>query len=251
MGYGDAIMATALVRGLHAQGKLGAFFSPDGNHQTIKWTGVCEDILKHNPNVARPEMFPEQRTNLVWMPHYKKVFVYARYDGQKRKWLWDRSYRPTPGEFFFGPEEQFPDELKRPFVFIEPNVAWQRPTNINKDWGNGKYEALAKALMDRGYMVVQCTHDNTRRKIPGAHYVPSPLFRNAARIMSRASLIIAPEGANHHAAAALGIPAIILWGDWSPQSMGYDDQIKFGPDAIACGITATCSHCRDVFNRIT
>jgi ADP-heptose:LPS heptosyltransferase len=69
--------------------------------------------------------------------------------------------------------------------------------------------------------------------------------------MARARLIIAPEGGNHHAAAALGVPAIILWGDWSPHSMGYDDQIKFGPGTMACGITATCSHCRDTFNRIS
>jgi hypothetical protein len=249
MGFGDAIMATALVRGYAAQGKLAAFFSPDGNHRTIKWTGVCEDILKHNPNVAQPGQ--EQQKNLIWLPHYKKVFVYARYDGQNRKWLWDRNYRPTPGEFFFGPDDRVPDELNRPFVFIEPNVAWQRPTNINKDWGDGKYEALAKALMDRGHMVVQCIHNNSRRKIPGAYQVPSPLFRQAARIMARARLIIAPEGGNHHAAAALDVPAIILWGDWSPHSMGYDDQIKFGPGTTACGITATCSHCRDTFNRIS
>jgi ADP-heptose:LPS heptosyltransferase len=249
MGFGDAIMASALVRGFHARGKLAAFFSPDGNHRTIKWTGVCEDILKHNPNVARPGQ--ENEKNLVWMAHYKKVFVYARYDGHQRRWLWDRKFRPSPGEFFFGPEDRIPDEVEKPFVFIEPNVAWQRAANINKDWGDGKYEELAKALIDRGHMVVQCIHGNSRRRLPGARCIPTPLFRQAARIMSQARLIIAPEGGNHHAAAALGVPAIILWGDWSPHSMGYDDQIKFGPGTEACGIVDKCQHCRATFDRIT
>ena len=162
MGFGDAIMASALARGLHAQGKLAAFFSPDGDHQKIKWTGVCEDILLYNPNIAKPPQ--ERQTNLVWFPHYKKVFSYTRYDGNKRRWIWNYDFKVKPGEMFFGPDD-VPPSVGKPYIVIEPNVAWQRLTNgYNKDWGDGKYEALAKALMDSGHTIVQCIHGNSRRR---------------------------------------------------------------------------------------
>src|SRR5262245_30348265 len=213
MGFGDAIMATALVRGFHAQGKLAAFFSPADNHRQIKWTGYCEDIFTNNPNIARPVGFPEQRTNLVWMPHYKKVFPYCRYNGTERKYVWDMDFRAQPGEFFFTEQElELPPSVRPPFIVVEPNIAWQRQVNHNKDWGEGEYEQVGRRLGDSGYQVVQFIHNNSRRRIRHAVEVPTPKFHQAAAIMSKAKLIIAPEGANHHAAAALGIPSVIVWG---------------------------------------
>lgn len=250
MGFGDAIMATALARGFHTRGKLAAFFAPAENNRTVKWTGYCEDIFAHNPNIARPGQ--ERQDNLIWFPHYKKQFPYCRYDGTRRKYFWNDEFKIKPGEFFFSPEESA-CSLNKPFIVIEPNLAWQRQVNLNKDWGEGKYEALGKALIDRGHSVVQFIHANSRRKIQEAHYVQTPLFRKAAAVMAHASLIIAPEGANHHAAAALGVPAVIVWGDWSPHSMGYPMQVKLSGQGklLACGNTFNCSHCRQVMSNIS
>jgi ADP-heptose:LPS heptosyltransferase len=250
MGFGDAIMATGLARGLHAQGKLAAFFSPAENHRKIKWTGYCEDIFAHNPNIARPGM--EQQKNIVWFPHYKKQFPYCNYDGKHRKYIWNPDFKIQPGEFFFSAEELV-CSIKKPFIVIEPNLAWQRQVNFNKDWGKGKFEKLGKTMVEHGHTVVQFIHGNTRRKIDGAYHVSTPRFHQAAAIMSHASLIIAPEGANHHAAAALGIPAVIVWGAWSPpQTMGYESQIKLtGGATEACGRIDSCAHCREAMDRIS
>jgi Glycosyltransferase family 9 (heptosyltransferase) len=251
MGFGDAIMASALARGLHAQGKRAAFFVPGANPQRIKWTGYCDDIFTHNPNIARPDM--ERQPNLVWFPHYKKIFPYCSYDGPRRKWIWKMDFKAQPGEFFFTPEE-LALPLPKPFIVIEPNIAWQRQVNHNKDWGEGKYEKLARMLIDDGHTVVQFIHGNSRRRIDGAHQLPTPKFHQAAAMMSSASLIIAPEGANHHAAAALGVPAVIVWGDWSPtETMGYDGQIKLtgSNPRQACGNTYNCTHCRNAMNNIS
>jgi hypothetical protein len=84
-------MATALARGFHAQGKLAAFFSPDGDHRKVKWTGYCDDVFKNNPNIARPGQ--ERQDNLIWFPHYKKQFPYCSYDGQKRKYVWNLDFK--------------------------------------------------------------------------------------------------------------------------------------------------------------
>lgn len=251
MGFGDAIMATALARGFHAQGKRAAFFAPKENHCTIKWTGYCEDIFKNNPNIARPGQ--EGETEIVWLPHYKKQFPYCQFDGKKNRWNWNFDFRAQPGEFFFTADELVPF-VNPPFIVIEPNIAWQRQVNFNKDWGEGKYEAVAARLMKQGHRVVQFIHGNSRRKIAGAVHLKSASFHQAAAVMSKASLIIAPEGANHHAAAALKVPAVIPWGDWSPaQTMGYAGQIKLtgSKPQQACGNHANCVHCRQVMNSIT
>lgn len=246
MAYGDAIMATSLARGLHAQGKLAAFYEKKGK---IRWTEYCEQIFTNNPNIARPGM--EKKSNLVWFQHYKKKIAYAKFDGNR--WVWDYTFKAQAGEFFFASTERLPASIKEPFIVIEPNVAWNRLVSVNKDWGNGNYEKLAKALIDGGRIIVQFIHNNSRRRINGAHQVVTKTFHEAAAIMSRASLVIAPEGANHHAAAALNIPAVILWGGYSPpQIMGYDGQIKLtGNASEACGTTGVCSHCRDAMKAIS
>jgi ADP-heptose:LPS heptosyltransferase len=243
-------MASALARGMAAQGKQAAFYAPMGNHRVIKWTGYCDDIFTHNPNIARPG--GKDKYDLVWFPHYKKIFPYCTYDGARRKWIWKMDFKAQPGEFFFTPEE-LALPVPKPFIVIEPNIAWQRQVNHNKDWGEGKYEKLAKMLIDAGHTVVQFIHGNSRRRIDGAHQLPTPKFHQAAAVMSSASLIIAPEGANHHAAAALGVPAVIVWGAWSPpQTMGYDAHIKLtGGATTACGNTYNCTHCRNAMNNIS
>jgi hypothetical protein len=254
-------MASALARGLHAQGKLAAFHAPgpkrkDGTFEAatyplkIKWTGYCDDIFLHNPNIARPGQ--EDQDNIIWHLHYKKVFSYCRYDGAQRRYIWKPDFQAQPGEFFFTADElDLP--VPRPFIVVEPNLAWQRQVNHNKDWGEGRFEALAVKLMKAGHQVVQCIHDNSRRRIRGAVQIPTPQFHQSAAIMSQANLVIAPEGANHHAAAALAIPAVIVWGDWSPHGMGYPGQMKLsgkGP-LQACGNTFNCPHCRTVMDSIT
>jgi ADP-heptose:LPS heptosyltransferase len=252
MAYGDAIMATSLARGMHAQGKLAAFGDPIT--KTLKWTGYCENVFKHNPNILHPEGNGRQ-SNVVWFRHYKKnlMFLLKGINGQRR-YFWNYQFKAIPGEFFFTPREILGLPDKTPYIMIEPNVALYRgPVNINKDWGDDRYEKVAKALREHGHTVVQCVHENSTRIIPNIHHIVTPTFRDAMRVMAKARLIIAPEGANHHASAALKIPAVIVWGDWSPPKVvGYNSQIYLrGGGTEACGNWDPCSHCRATFDRIT
>src|SRR5262245_42498606 len=121
MGYGDAIMATAKARGMHAQGKLMAF----GDKVKIKWTGYCEQVFKNNPNIARPGQ--ERQSNVIWVEHYKRGLVhsYCTWDDRQRRYHWNYKYKAMPGEFFFAAEEYFPLLGNDRYIVIEPNVAWQ------------------------------------------------------------------------------------------------------------------------------
>ena len=246
MGYGDAVMATGWMRGFHASGKLAAF--GDERMRTIKWTEYCQDVFKNNPNVARPGM--QKQSNLIWFRHYKKNLPYViKYDGDRVFWNYD--FKVKPGELFFAPLEKVVPPTDR-FIVIEPNLAWRRLICYNKDWGENKFEQLAKALVNVGYCVVQCIHANSRRKLPGVYHMTTSTFHQAIGIMSQASLVIAPEGANHHAAAAVGVPAIILWGGWSPsQTLGYDNHINLTGGVTACGNMSRCKHCQQAFDNIS
>jgi ADP-heptose:LPS heptosyltransferase len=78
-------------------------------------------------------------------------------------------------------------------------------------------------------------------------------FRDALGVLSLARLYIGPEGGLHHAAAALGIPAVVIFGGFnSPKSTGYPWQSNItGSSGEPCGSVAACWHCRDAMASIT
>ena len=78
-------------------------------------------------------------------------------------------------------------------------------------------------------------------------------FREAIATMSLARLYIGPEGGLHHAAAALGVDAIVIMGGFIPPSViGYPDHINLTGGALdACGNTEPCVHCRNAMSRIS
>lgn len=69
MGFGDAIMASALARGLHEHGMKAAFGVCGKSGPRLKWTGYCEEVFTGNPNIAYRGQ--ETQANIIWLPHYK------------------------------------------------------------------------------------------------------------------------------------------------------------------------------------
>lgn len=252
MGYGDEIMATGMARGLHARGKRAAF----GDGRKIIWGPFCEEMFLHNPNIARPGS--EQSKDLEWIAHYKGPGKSERKYNKlvNGKWVWNYNFKVTPGEFFFseiekGQVEHFSAVMTGSIV-IEPNVPWQKTVAGNKDWGEKKYQHLTDLLLERGLRVIQFCHKNSRRKLVGAQLIELPTFRNVLRCMSMASLYIGPEGGMHHAAAALGMKAIVIMGGFiPPQVVGYPGHINLTGGAEACGNIEPCSHCQRAMERIS
>jgi ADP-heptose:LPS heptosyltransferase len=82
-------------------------------------------------------------------------------------------------------------------------------------------------------------------KIAGAKLARTPTFRHAMAVLARASLYIGPEGGLHHAAAAVGIPAVVIFGGFIPPSVtGYATHINLTGGAAACGSLKPCEHCK-------
>jgi len=245
MGYGDDIMATGLARGAAAEGKLAAF----GDGRRIVWGPWSEEMFRHNPNIAKPEQVGLSR--LKWIPHYKGSRLYNKQ--VNGKWVWNYDFRVTPGQFYFSDtEKKLAEAFPRGFTVVEPNLPWQKKVASNKDWGEDNYARVASELQRCGHRVVQFVHKNTKRKLSGATFLEFQNFRDTISVLSRAELYVGPEGGMHHAAAGVGVKAVVLMGGFIPPAVvGYDSHISLTGGAEACGNIEPCIHCRAAMKRIT
>ena len=236
MGLGDNLMASGLAKGAHARGKRIAF----GDGKTIIWDHHSEQIFRGNPNVALP--VDTKAGDLEWVHFYRGHRVYNTQvsDG---KWKWNYDFKAIPGEIYFSPEEhKFASNVGQGFIAIEPNVPEFKSVANNKRWPLERYKKLARYLGKSGHKVIQFGYGLHR--LDGVEQVPVPSFRHAARVLQNAKLYIGPEGGLHHAAAAVGLPAVVLFGGFIPPAVtGYDFHTNLTGGAEACGSLQTCQHC--------
>lgn len=246
MGFGDEIMATGMARGAKARGKRIAF----GDGKQIIFSPWSEQMFRFNPNIARPG--DERDNDIEWIRHHKGSRLYNSVSTDRSRWIWNMAFRPVPGEMFFSESElTFAASVGSGFVVIEPNVPWHKQIAKNKDWGLARYQQVVDVLKRSGHRVVQFAAGKFR--LDGVDVVEAPDFRAALAVLGQAALYLGPEGGLHHGAAAVGIPAVVLFGGWiPPQVTGYDTHtnIVSGRDGV-CGRLSTCRHCKDAMNAIT
>lgn len=239
MGYGDELMATGMARGLAARGKQAAF----GDGRRIIFSPQSREIFWGNPNIAYPGQ--EREPGLVWIPHYRGRRLYARQvDGH---WLWNESFRAVPGEIHLTPTEiQYAENFDRGFVVIEPNV---KATAYNKQWPVVRYQEVANKIR-RTHRVVQFPGPHVLR---GVEVIQTGTFRQAMAVLANAALFVGPEGGLHHAAAAVHVRAVVIFGGFiHPRTTGYSSHANIFKGERACGtIGRRCPHCADAMRRIS
>lgn len=236
MGIGDNIMATGLARGAAERGKRVAF-GRRGNH--TKWDQNSKLIFKNNPNIAIPGT--ENKDDVEWIDYRKGHRQYNHMEGQR--WVWNKFY-PNPGEFYFDKDElNWGLGVGSNFIVIEPNVNPNKSWSDNKIWPYDRYDKVAEILVGQGFRVIQFSY-GPGHVIPKVQQIQSPSFRLAASALSRASLYIGAEGGMHHAAAAVGVKGVVLFGGFiAPHSTGYDFHTNITNDNEACGSLKRCEHC--------
>lgn len=250
MGFGDELIASGQARGLAQQGRRAAF----GNGMRIIWSKHAEHIHQNNPNVAPPGS--ENSSDLVWIKNYSGDRPYNRISSDRRRWIWKKHTIKAPGEVFFTSKElSFADQfsLPKPFIVIEPNVPRHKSVAINKLWPLERYQQVVYVLRKRGFKIVQFVYGARNvSRIAGAYHISSPSFRHALAVMQRSRLFIGSEGGMHHGAAAVGIPAVVLFGGFiSPDVTGYDTHKNIFVGGDACGSLTPCPHCRQAMLSIT
>ena len=246
LGLGDELIASGMARGAAARGKKIAF----GRNGKIIWGPHAAIVFEGNPNVARPG---QANGAVEWCDHYYGHRKYVTLAAGNR-YVWNYDFRVTPGELFFRPDElKFAEDVGSGFVLIEPNVPAHKSWTVNKQWEPRRFQEVVNALVGSGTEVVQLEYPGARHHLSGVHAVSTGSAREAFAILSRAALYIGPEGGMHHAAAALGVPAVVLFGGFIPAAvMGYDMHVNLtGGATEACGSKAPCEHCRKAMQAIS
>ena len=238
MGFGDELMATGFARGASARGKRMAFGDPI--ERKISWTHNSKEIFKGNPNIAAPGSEPDD--DLEWHPFRRGNRLYNHDDTINRRWVWNMNFRPVPGEVFFTEEElQIGASFGKGFVLLEPNVVRHKPSSQNKQWPVPYWTTLAHDLIRRGLDVRQLEYGGQHQIF--IKKVAVRTFREALAVMQHASVVVTAEGGLHHGAAAVGCPAVVIFGSFiPPQVTGYDDHENIS-HGKPCGNYTGCDHC--------
>jgi ADP-heptose:LPS heptosyltransferase len=245
MGLGDEIMGAGFARGAAERGRRIAF----GDGRRIIWHGNAHLIFAGNPNVLPPGN-ERKVSRLQWIEHYPGKRLYCEVvDRGRRHW----KFKPglmVPGELYLTAREMAAAEQVVPddrLVLIEPNTKHQAP---NKRWGHDRYRGVAGALSKAGYRVAQFAAGGMA--VAGVEQIHTHDFRVACAVLQRARLYVGPEGGLHHAAAALDVPAVVIFGGFiSPAVTGYAMHTNiFTGDGLGCGQIDPCDHCRRCMDKI-
>lgn len=242
-------MGSGMARGAHARGKRIAF----GDGKTIQWHPYAHEIFRNNPNVAPPGS--EDAQDIEWIAHYWGKRLYNRCT--PTHWEWVGGHNNKPGEIFFSDEElKFASQFEPGFILIEPNVPKFKSVAVNKQWALDRYDSAARDLARGGHRIAQFRYgppSGPGHTLSGVKRIEAPTFRHALAVLACAKLYIGPEGGLHHGAAAVGVPAVVIFGGFiAPATTGYDTHHNiFRGDGVACGSLKPCNHCKRALYSIT
>lgn len=193
------------------------------------------DIWLNNPRIAVPN---EQGDFQELKPRTNYLRPYMESKTRER-WTW-KAYRPPPGEIYLTEREKaFGQQHAGRFV-LEPGI--KLGASPNKQWG--RWQRLTDLLLGEGIQVTQLGPAGTQLLV-GTEFIETRSFRDACAVLSTAKGCVVPEGAMHHACAALGTPAVVIFGGYiSPKVTGYDTQVNlFTGSGLGCGSRMPCKCC--------
>lgn len=233
MGWGDELMAAGqAARAARETGKRVAILDRHGMARVHElWEGLDFISQVRAPGIATVVNGPGCRPYIEY-PFTQRGHRYTTWRA--------RDHRPVISERLVRRDRS------TGIVLIEPSI--KDNANPNKRWT--RWQEVVDALPKVAF--VQCRPPSSAAPaLRGVSVVETPTFLDALQWLARSRLYVGPEGGMHHAAAALGVPAVVVFGG-SPsiEATGYEDHINFGvPDP--CGRWEPCQHCADAMRSIT
>jgi hypothetical protein len=224
VGLGDVLLSIGEAKRVHQRtGQPVLITDPRG-------MPVRSDLFAGVPYLLqRPERIRYQR--LVNSPGHRP---YIKLKTAER-WYWNK-YRPEPADVVLTEAEYGGLRIDADTIIVEPNV--KDIGHRNKDWGWKNWQALADLL--KGYPVVQMTRPGDPT-LKGVDVLRVESFRRALACLDGARLYVGPEGGLHHGAAAVGTPAVVLFGGFiSPETTGYDQHRNLFTGGEPCGSRTDC-----------
>ena len=225
MGLGDWLMASGDAK--EANERTGKKVKL-GDGVRMSWDS---QVFANNPRMAS-----NSDTDVVWVKNYQGHRPYLK--GTKNgHMLFNDDYKPRVGEIYFNQlEKKNIDKIDKDYIVVEPNVKRVYAHTVNKAWHG--WEELFKH--DLPWLQLG---DVTVNRY--TNWKETATFRDALKVLSKAKLFVGTDGGLHHAAAALGIPSVVIWtGFTSPRHLGYDTHRNIHDGSEPCGTyDSVCQHC--------
>lgn len=136
-------------------------------------------------------------------------------------------------------------------VVFNPSI--KQRASPNKAWEWERWQKLVSLMS--GIRWIQAVEPGVKR-IRGAEQIETPSFQSVLGLLAGARAAVLHEGALHHAAAAVGAPAVVIFGGYiGPRVTGYDGQVALFQDTpewpLGCGMRIPCEHCKAAMAAIT
>jgi ADP-heptose:LPS heptosyltransferase len=207
-----------------------------------------DEIWRNNPRIATLD--EEGDFQLLYAKHPRTNMRAYHTAKAPTRWTYNLDFRPEVGEIYLTEAERAFGAQHAGRVIIEPHI--KAGASPNKQWGWARWNKLAWLLSGAGIRVTQLG-PNTTELLDGADFIATPTFRMAAAVLATAHAACLPEGATHHAAAALGIPAVVIFGGYiAVETTGYSIHRNLGVSVgEACGMRLPCKHCAVEMAKIT
>jgi ADP-heptose:LPS heptosyltransferase len=166
------------------------------------------------------------------------------------RWSYNLDFRPDVGEIYFAEREREFGARYADRIIVEPHIGPN--ASPNKSWGWVRWNKLCYLMQRAGLRVTQLGPLGTKL-LDGADFIITPSFRAAAAVLAHSRAAVLPEGGLHHAAAALGIQAVVIFGGFTPIELtGYPMHRNLGASLTeACGKRVKCTHCDAAMAAIT
>jgi ADP-heptose:LPS heptosyltransferase len=148
-------------------------------------------------------------------------------------------------------------DLPRPWIVVAREAG---DFTRNKDWPDGYWEALLDRLLARCTIIEVGTarrDRDDRRPRPGPQHVDLVGRTGLPQLLAAiaaADLLVTPETGSMHIAAAVGTPAVVIYGGYiDPTATGYPANINlYSPVACApCWLRTPCPYGKMCLHRIT
>jgi len=227
VGWGDELMVAGEARRIHEArgGKVSILSRPGG-------IPLVSTLWRRVSYIAQPGELAT--STLIDSPGCRPYR--ASSDALGSTW---REYSPMPAEIVFTEAElQFAEQFGSGFIVVEPHIKEERNGASNKNWGWQRFADLVALRPDLRWLQLSVPG---RPSLPGSTHVHCP-FREACAVLSRAAAYVGPEGGLHHACAAVGTPAVVIFGGYiSPKVTGYPGHANlFSGNGLGCGRNTKC-----------
>ena len=246
MGWGDTILAAGQAQRLYDEAPdLGPITLLDGAG-AIRW----QPIWLNNPAIRQPRSAPPPMVRTLRTGHGYLPYLNYPYSGETG-WTFSPTWKASDhrGKIYLTPEEIVlgvtVSDSFGPYILLEPSGMDRK--NRNRCWPSDHWWQLSAVLRSLAPLnVVQLDHPAVDA-LPNVPRIAHDGFRQACGVLASATLFVGPEGGLAHAAAALGIPSVILWGGCiSCDVLGYPEHVNlvFDHPQTPCGSPKPCDHCQ-------